>query len=532
LYTTRKVRLHARVAEALEELYGPQAEAHAAELAFHFSEAEAVTGPDKLVQYSLLAGEKALEAYAWEDAMALFQRGVVALEGNPVDSQIAALLFGLGRAESSTIARGQTNMINDNLETAFNFYFDSGDVNRAVAVALEFPGPPFLRSSAITQLLSRALSLVPSDSHQAGRLLARHGSQLGSVERDYLGARSAFDQALEIARREGDTLLEMRILTDASRVINQYGDRRESLEFSAQAVALAPLVNDPLLEVPARWQAHNSYLIIGDLQRAKEQAEAALPPAEKSRHPVMLAVACGANESVARVSGDFESAKRFTERGLAVSPWDIAIFHSQIVSGALVGDLPKIQECIDQSYEHWNNYEGQGFRAAMVALTWYSTGLDMRLDSARREAQETLSAPAHEVSRAEATAALGLIGVYDDNQDEIRRHYEAFKELRQRIRIGLICDDRMMGILARSMGEMDLAADHFQAALSFCNTGGFRPELAWSCCDFADALLARESSGDRERAMSLLDESLAISRELSMRPLMERVLSRRDILKA
>ena len=38
--------------------------------------------------------------------------------------------------------------------------------------------------------------------------------------------------------------------------------------------------------------------------------------------------------------------------------------------------------------------------------------------------------------------------------------------------------------------------------------------------------------GDREKAMSMLDESLAISSELGMRPLMERVLSSRDILKA
>ncbi len=37
---------------------------------------------------------------------------------------------------------------------------------------------------------------------------------------------------------------------------------------------------------------------------------------------------------------------------------------------------------------------------------------------------------------------------------------------------------------------------------------------------------------DREKAMSLLDESLAISSELGMRPLMERVLSRREILRA
>ena len=57
-------------------------------------------------------------------------------------------------------------------------------------------------------------------------------------------------------------------------------------------------------------------------------------------------------------------------------------------------------------------------------------------------------------------------------------------------------------------------------------------ELAWTCCDYADALLQRNEPGDREQAMSLLDESLAISSELGMRPLMERVLSRWEILKA
>ncbi len=50
--TTRKVRLHARIAGALEELYGEDAEAHAAELAHHFGEEVTVTGPYKLVQYS------------------------------------------------------------------------------------------------------------------------------------------------------------------------------------------------------------------------------------------------------------------------------------------------------------------------------------------------------------------------------------------------------------------------------------------------------------------------------------------------
>jgi hypothetical protein len=45
-------------------------------------------------------------------------------------------------------------------------------------------------------------------------------------------------------------------------------------------------------------------------------------------------------------------------------------------------------------------------------------------------------------------------------------------------------------------------------------------------------LRERDGPGDQAKAMQLLDESLAISTELGMRPLMERVLSRRDILKA
>ena len=91
--------------------------------------------------------------------------------------------------------------------------------------------------------------------------------------------------------------------------------------------------------------------------------------------------------------------------------------------------------------------------------------------------------------------------------------------------------DRLFGLLAHTMSNLDQAASHFEDALTFCRSG-YRPELAWTCCDYADALRDRGADGDREKAIQLLDESLTISSELSMRPLMERVLSRREILKA
>ena len=102
-----------------------------------------------------------------------------------------------------------------------------------------------------------------------------------------------------------------------------------------------------------------------------------------------------------------------------------------------------------------------------------------------------------------------------------------------------MCTDRILGLLSHTMGNYDRASEHFEDGLAFCRKAGYRPELAWTCCDYADSLLQRASAssaeahpGDRAKAMSLLDESLAITNELGMRPLMERVLSRREILGA
>ncbi len=96
----------------------------------------------------------------------------------------------------------------------------------------------------------------------------------------------------------------------------------------------------------------------------------------------------------------------------------------------------------------------------------------------------------------------------------------------------VISVDRLLGLLSHTMGTSALAAEHFEDALAFCRKAGYRPELAWSCCDYADTLRERNGEGDREKATTMLDESLAISSELGMWPLMERVLSRREILKA
>ena len=86
--------------------------------------------------------------------------------------------------------------------------------------------------------------------------------------------------------------------------------------------------------------------------------------------------------------------------------------------------------------------------------------------------------------------------------------------------------------LLKQQGSSTTLLDTSKDALAFCRKAGYRPELAWTCCDYADTLRERNGEGDRAMSLSLLDESLAISSELGMRPLMERVLSRREILGA
>jgi DNA-binding CsgD family transcriptional regulator len=90
--------------------------------------------------------------------------------------------------------------------------------------------------------------------------------------------------------------------------------------------------------------------------------------------------------------------------------------------------------------------------------------------------------------------------------------------------------DHLLGLLAWTMGWLDQTVVHFEDALTFCHQAGYRPELAWTYYDYAEALLTEAASlkpastpENRARAVALLDEGLSLARKLSMRPLMERV---------
>ncbi|MCZ6535036.1 MAG: AAA family ATPase, partial [Chloroflexi bacterium] len=278
LSASRKVRLHARIAEALETLYGSSAETHASELAFHFAEAESVVGPKKLVHYSLLAGERALGSYAYEEAITYFERALAAKERQPMDANTAALLFGLGRAKVATLEEYQVQDALEILKRAFDFYIEAGDATGAVAIA---QSPALTRlyrhsSEAAAQLLARALVLVPPDSQAAGSLLSRYVATLGMQEADYSRAMEACSQGLAIAQKTQDTSLEMATTAQAAQVDRFHLHPRRGLEKSLRAIELASLVDEPQAEILVRGVAVGCSLVIGDLEGARVHAAAIL----------------------------------------------------------------------------------------------------------------------------------------------------------------------------------------------------------------------------------------------------------------
>jgi DNA-binding CsgD family transcriptional regulator len=342
LSVSRKVRWHARIGKVLEELYGADVEAHAAELAYHFAEAITISGPEKMVRYSLLAGEQALATYAYEEAEAHFRQGLAAKEGRPVDAETADLLFGLGRAQA------------------------------------------VMRSSIYS------------------------------------------------------------------------------------------------------------------------------------------------NENLYRLQGKWQVARDFSNRGLAMSPNDPRLLGSRALLEYQVGEfvqgeayLRRLLEVVPLTPAGPN--VAHAIQTIVIPLIAHITGVGERLEAAETAAQTILSASSATPFIAKlARTGLALLALLRRDLSATRELYDTLEPHRGTMSSFIISDGRLLGLLSTVQGRLDQAIAHFEDALAFCRQAGCRPELAWTCYDYADVLLQHHNAGNREDAMALLDEALAIACELGMGPLAER----------
>jgi class 3 adenylate cyclase/tetratricopeptide (TPR) repeat protein len=100
LSALRRQRLHLRVANAMEEVYGRWQSEQAADIARHLLEAGAPSDRARAVRYLDLAGQQALSSAAFEDALRTYERAQALAPADDLELE-AAIKRGLGQAYRS-----------------------------------------------------------------------------------------------------------------------------------------------------------------------------------------------------------------------------------------------------------------------------------------------------------------------------------------------------------------------------------------------------------------------------------------------
>ncbi|MFQ6030749.1 MAG: hypothetical protein ACE5Q6_25035, partial [Dehalococcoidia bacterium] len=484
LTTTRRVRLHGRIAETLEQLYGDDVETHAAELAHHFAEAQTVLGTEKLVRYSLLAGQRALGTYAYEEALSHFQRGLqaksVPLEGTePVlDAEAAALLFGFGRAQM-TGERHEIPGAISNLTRAFDYYAKVGDVGQAVAVAeTRLPSNAGLLVGA-SQLVSRALELVPPDSSAAGRLLVSSIRVVGLQEGDYERAHDMFQQAVAIARREHDPALEAWALVAAGGVDCFHLRLETMLENNFLAIPLATDAGVIGANQQANMLVAYGLMLRGDHEAANQYFTKAIELAQGLGDRYWLGVTLWLPQLMAQLKGDYELAGQLSERGLEVVERGPRLLATRTLLEHELGNMEEADIFMERllrvmgstppspSWEH-------AFPAIVIPLVARTNGTSNLLDTAQ-VATQTVLASSQCTPIISQVARTGL-AVQAISQEDVRAGNEQYREMIAnpgQIWTVPISADRVLGLLRHLTGHLDKGAEHFEDALKFCRQRGY-----------------------------------------------------------
>jgi predicted ATPase/class 3 adenylate cyclase/DNA-binding CsgD family transcriptional regulator len=534
LSPSRKVRLHARIAQALEDLYGADADAHATELAYHCIAADPVLERSRAAHYSMVAGEQALASHAYEEALLHFQYALSAKQGQDIDRNTADLYFGLARAQAATLERPHLLQTSEYLQRAFDYCIETGDVARAVDIAVH----QFGTIEGTDQRIARALELVAPDSHEAGRLLSHSLTVVGLSAQQPDEYTRAYDRALAIAQRHGARVLEMQTLVNAGCLDGSHLRLHACIEKNLRAIALAEFLDQPFVETHAYLESALAFYSLGELDQATRHANAALAAARRSRDRWYTALVLSALHSLSNLQGDWEAARRLSDQGLELSQKFEVLLSNRAMLECQVGNFEQCDVYLDLLLEA-GTLDAQSPRGidpnVVVPMVARITGNTTRTEVADAINTGIVTWPAATPWYRElARVGLALSALQRGDPTGIEACYNDLRSVQGRMPYACphIAGDRLLGLLANAGGNFEVAVAHCEAALAFCQQAGYRPELAWTCYDYASILTDRIASSAiggptraavREKATALLDEALMIARALVMRPLNERV---------
>jgi predicted ATPase/class 3 adenylate cyclase len=527
LSTTRRVRLHGQVGEALERRYGARAEERAGRLAMHFGEAATLSPRfgEKAAYYAAAAGRQALAQLAYPEAARHFRAALAAREGQEIDDAMAELRYNLGTA---ALHNAEVTEAWRNLRQAFEYYAGAGNVSRAVDVAYMAGTNLLLIRPSLIQLIERALALVEQDTEGYGKLQAALGQSLGLMGQ--VGrAREAFARAEAVAQKLALRRLELDVLRLSQYVIGFQLQLEEAVAIGDRTIALARELNEPLIEIAAHF-FNSGQFWIGRLERAEQHAEACRALAERLRIPYWIASGTFAQAQVAVVRGDWDRARRALERGLEAGSPDARILSECAYVASVCGDtelattfLRRLVDLVAPIPPGPSVEYAQ--LTACAARIAHISGSAPDAELIRRTSQALIASPVPGTALLKSSAYISraLLAHMTKNVAEAAEflpHVQALGSVASDV---FPQPDHVRALLLETLDRLDEAVEAVETGLAFLPPT-YAPQRTEAAYDCARIRLQRDAPGDRERARTLIDEALGHAQRLGMQPLIERLM--------
>jgi tetratricopeptide (TPR) repeat protein len=501
--------------------------ASAAEISHHLAEAGDEADPKQLLTYSLLAGRRALETSAFEEALSLLERAAEN-EAVALPLQRAELFFALGLAQGRL---GQWDAALDAWHRSLDGYEDLGDRDAVGRTCVEV-GMNLVWANRLPEaiaLYQRGLgALGERVSADRARLLARLGA-VANVGGDPLVGDAMFAEALRLAEELEDVALRGFVLGEMC--TGFYISMRPS------AAAAAGLEGAEILQATGDlWGAATAlgfveYALVhrGRFAEAIKVGDELLPLAERIRNDSALYVHGRARGSLefwrSGNLDDFEAFGRWDlEFGERHFPGFVGHSYSSLgLAAFLRGDW----EAAGVWYERGSN----NAPAVVPGFSWGVWFQYLAFTGRREEALAFFEEKRPELptpGQPNRWTAWTLLMAFTEGlfvlgeHDEPARWYPLVLEARA---TGAVATDnqlgrlleRVAGIAATAAGNWGAAEAHFLLALRQADELPHQVERLETRRFYAQMLAGRAGPGDQTRAQKLLQEAVEGFVRLGMR---------------
>jgi tetratricopeptide (TPR) repeat protein len=310
---TRRARLHHRVAEAIEQLYGADSDEHLGELALHWRLGTVSVDRPKAAGYSLRAGRRALASLAPSEAAKLFGDALDMLGADATAPRSEALI-GLGEAQRQT----GVSAYRETLLEAAGIAAELGDADLAARATLANNRGFVSRMGWVDAerigAIERAVELDdPPQPARHARLLSLLAKELAfEPERDRRWALAA--EAIALARKAADPRTLAEVLASSCYATWAPDTLAQRAEYVRELNALVAQVGDLHVEFVARIRELNTAIEVGDFEWADATLERAQAIAEQTRQPTQRWNAGFVAAAVMSMRGELEASERLAEQ--------------------------------------------------------------------------------------------------------------------------------------------------------------------------------------------------------------------------